>query len=71
MTIFPQRPAADDEDFSQFMVGQIPSVAFDVSVAGFEYHVTALTVVDRVENRLVTLVYPALCQSFSNSLQTN
>ena len=61
--------AADNEDLPQFMIGQVPPVAFDVSVAGFEYHVTALTIVDSVENRLVSFVHPALSQSVGNRLQ--
>jgi hypothetical protein len=58
--------ATDDEDFPQLVVREILHVAFDIHVAGFEYHVTAFAIVDRVENRLVAFVYPALCQSLAN-----
>lgn len=63
--------AADNEDLSQFMVGQVLPVAFDVGVAWFEYHVAAFTVVDRVEDRLVAFVYPSLGQSANNRLKIN
>ena len=52
--------AADDEDFTHLVVGSIFLVAFYVSVAGFEYHVATLTVVDRFEDCLVTFTYPVL-----------
>ncbi len=60
--------AADNEDLSQFMVGQCLPVAFDIRVTRFEYHVAAFTVVDRVEDRLVAFVYPSFGQSANNRL---
>jgi hypothetical protein len=57
--------ASDDEDFPHSVVGEVFLVALDIHIARFEYHVTAFTVVDRVKDRPVPLVYPALSHSDS------
>jgi hypothetical protein len=57
--------ASDDEDFPHFVVGEVFLVSLDIHIARVEYHVTAFTVVDRVKDRPVPLVYPALSHSDS------
>jgi hypothetical protein len=63
--------AADNEDLTQLVVGEILPVTFDICVAGFQYHVAAFAIVDRVENCLVAFVYPALSQRLGNRLLIN
>lgn len=57
---FSTMAAANDEHPPQLVAGEVFLVALDIQIARFEYHVTAFTVVYRVEDRLVTLVYPVL-----------
>src|SRR2546422_7767269 len=58
-------PATDDEDFPHFVIGEVFLMALDIHIARFQYHVTAFTIVDRVKDRPVPLVYPALSHSDS------
>jgi hypothetical protein len=53
-------PAADDEDFPHFVMGEFFLVPLYVVVAGFQYHIAVLAVVDCFEDCLVSFVYPAL-----------
>jgi len=39
--------AADDEDFPHLVMGEFLFVLIYVAVAGFQYHVAVLTVIDR------------------------
>ena len=52
--------AANDEDFTHLVMWKLLPVTLYVAVAGFEYHVAILTVVDCFENCLVSVVYPVL-----------
>jgi hypothetical protein len=63
--------AMDDEDFPQLVVREVLPVTLNVSIASFQYHVTAFTVIDRVKNCLVTFVHPALRQIVRNRLRIN
>src|SRR5207245_2532780 len=49
---------ADDEDFSHLVMWKVFLVPFYVIVAGFQYHVAVLTVVDCFEDCFVPFVYP-------------
>jgi len=53
-------PTADDEDFSHLVMWKVFLVPFYVIVAGFQYHVAVLTIVDGFENCLVPILYPVL-----------
>ena len=57
--------ASDDEDFPHSVVGEVFLVSLDIHIARFKYHVTAFTVVDRVKDRPIPFVYPALSHSDS------
>ena len=59
--------AAHDEDLPHLMMRKLFFVLFYVSVAGFQHHVAALTVVDHFENCLVPLVYPVLSHNISGA----
>ncbi len=52
--------AANDEDFPHLVMWKFFLVPLYVAVAGFQYHVAILTVVDCFENCLVSVVYPVL-----------
>lgn len=51
-------PTADDEDFPHLVMWKVFLVPFYVIVAGFQYHVAVLTVVDCFEDCFVPFVYP-------------
>ena len=49
--------AANDEDFPHLVMWKVFLVPFYVIVAGFQYHVAVLTVVDGFEDCFVPFVY--------------
>ncbi len=51
-------PTADDEDFPHLVMWKVFLVPFYVTVAGVQYHVAVLTVVDCFEDCFVPFVYP-------------
>ena len=51
-------PTADDEDLPHLVMWKVFLVPVYVIVAGFQYHVAVLTVVDCFEDCFVPFVYP-------------
>ncbi len=60
-------PTADDEDFPHLVMWKVFLVPFYVAVAGFQYHVAVLTVVDCFEDCFVPFVYPVFSHGSGGS----
>src|SRR6266702_6864114 len=61
-------PTADDEDFPHLVMWKVFLVPFYLIVAGFQYHVAVLTVVDCFEDCFVPFVYPVFSHGSCGSL---